>query len=137
MSLKVVSIKVLAVVEVEVDGVDVDVDAKHRVYQNCYLLNLKSKPIKQVKHDFVYLSCKSTLPVPISRVRRFPKDSRYLESALKPILFLSSDDLLYFFFSAPIILPVFPINALFGVYKFLIVITSLKIRLLSLQRRPI
>ena len=29
--------KVLAVVEVEVDGVEVD--AKHHVHQNCYLLN--------------------------------------------------------------------------------------------------
>ena len=39
---------------------------------------------------FVYLfaSC-STLPVSVSRVRKFPKDSRCLESALKAILFLS------------------------------------------------
>ena len=55
MSLKVVSMEVFAVMDVN----EVDVDANHHVYQNCYLLNYKNKPIKQLKHDFVYLLCKS------------------------------------------------------------------------------
>ena len=44
--------EVFAVMDVN----EVDVDANHHVYQNCYLLNYKNKPIKQLKHDFVYLS---------------------------------------------------------------------------------